>query len=233
MGMWPDSVFVQFWRMHPDSLPGPHHNGHFAGFYMNVNDPQGNSMMGRQMGWGRGHMRFERAQRFRFQYRDEDLGSLGLAETNLRVHAWNSETQQWQEVSGASINTASNTVTFTSSDLSTYYALNAPAVLTSVEETASGALPKKFALEQNYPNPFNPTTTIRFALAQQGLVKLEIFNLLGQKVATLVNAIRPAGDYTLQWNGKDERGNSAISGVYLLRLEAGDQVMLRRMTMLK
>lgn len=233
MGMWPDSVFMQLWRIHPDSLPGLHHDGHFAGFYVNVNDPQGNSMMGRQMGWGRGHMRFEKAQRFRFQYRDEDWRNLGLSENGLTVRVWNSDMQQWQNVSGVTINTSTNTVTFISADLNSYYALNAPKVVTNVDDFASGAVPEKFALEQNYPNPFNPSTTIRFALPQESLVKLEIFNVLGQKVATLVNAVRPAGEHTLQWNGVDDSGKLATSSVYLMRLQAGNEVMLRRMTLMK
>lgn len=55
---WPDSIFVQYWRIYPDSLPGGHQSEHFIGFYFNVHDPQGNSMMGRQIGWEHGMIRF-------------------------------------------------------------------------------------------------------------------------------------------------------------------------------
>jgi len=64
-------------------------------------------------------------------------------------------------------------------------------------------------------------------------VKLEIFNVLGQKVATLVNEMRAAGQYAVSWNGVDDNGKLASSGAYLLRLEAGSQVRLGRMALLK
>jgi len=74
-------------------------------------------------------------------------------------------------------------------------------------------LPSRFQLEQNYPNPFNPSTTIQFEIPQADFVTLEVYTLLGQEVATLVNEVRPAGRYT-------ERFDAAgiASGVYLYRL---------------
>src|SRR5690606_14205521 len=59
--------------------------------------------------------------------------------------------------------------------------------------------PENFALEQNYPNPFNPVTSIKYAIAKPGLVSLEIYNVVGQKVATLVDEVKQAGNYQLQW----------------------------------
>ncbi|HWP82940.1 MAG TPA: T9SS type A sorting domain-containing protein [Bacteroidota bacterium] len=84
--------------------------------------------------------------------------------------------------------------------------------VTSVEERL--IVPASFDLEQNYPNPFNPTTTIRFALPVASRVKLEIYNILGQKITTLLDEERTAGIHPVQW-----RGNVA-SGVYFYRLEA-------------
>jgi len=95
-------------------------------------------------------------------------------------------------------------------------------------------IPYQFALRQNYPNPFlreakspalgggNPETRIEYELAERAEVKLEIFNLLGQSVRTLINATQSAGAYTINWDGKDRRGNFANSGVYFYRLTAGD-----------
>jgi len=81
-------------------------------------------------------------------------------------------------------------------------------------------LPKEFSLSQNYPNPFNPVTSIRYALPVKSVVKLELFNILGQRVQTLVNEERPAGYHLVQWNGVDESGNSLGSGVYFVRISA-------------
>ncbi len=76
-------------------------------------------------------------------------------------------------------------------------------------------LPAQFALSQNYPNPFNPTTTIKYALSEAGLVHMEIFNVLGQKVRTLIQAKQAPGTYQISWDGTDEQGKRLSSGVYI------------------
>ncbi len=76
-------------------------------------------------------------------------------------------------------------------------------------------LPAHFALSQNFPNPFNPTTTIKYALSEAGLVHLEIFNVLGQKVRTLIQARQAPGTYRINWDGSDEQGKRLSSGVYI------------------
>ncbi|MFA6469388.1 MAG: right-handed parallel beta-helix repeat-containing protein [Bacteroidota bacterium] len=81
-------------------------------------------------------------------------------------------------------------------------------------------IPAVFALEQNYPNPFNPETTIRYQLPKESSVNIVIYNILGQKVRTLINEHLSAGFYTLQWNGTDEYGSGVSSGMYIYRIEA-------------
>lgn len=81
-------------------------------------------------------------------------------------------------------------------------------------------LPAEFALWQNYPNPFNPVTSIRFALPVESNVRVEIFNLVGQRVQTLLREDRKAGYHTLQWDGTGDNGTNVASGVYFLRLTA-------------
>jgi len=83
----------------------------------------------------------------------------------------------------------------------------------------SGGPPSRFALEQNYPNPFNPGTTIRFGLLQPARVSLAVYNLLGERIRTLVNGQVSAGFHEIAWDGRDEAGRSVSSGVYLYRLE--------------
>jgi len=95
------------------------------------------------------------------------------------------------------------------------------------------ALPWAFALEPNYPNPFNPSTQIHFSLSAGVDVRLEVFNTLGRRVATLVEGFRSAGEHTVTWDGRDIHGSSVPSGVYLYRLTAGTETALRKMTLLK
>lgn len=77
-------------------------------------------------------------------------------------------------------------------------------------------------LYQNYPNPFNAATTIRYRLPRQSRVTLEIYNVLGQKIAVLADAVQPAGEHRISWNGRDRSGKTVASGVYLYRLAARD-----------
>ena len=95
------------------------------------------------------------------------------------------------------------------------------------------AQPKQFELAQNFPNPFNPTTSIRYQLPQAATVRLSVFNLLGQEVVTLVNEKQNAGYYTLQWDGRNQSGQTVASGIYLYRIEAGEFRVTKRMVLLK
>ena len=80
------------------------------------------------------------------------------------------------------------------------------------------ALPQGFALGQNYPNPFNPATIIPYQLAATSQVRLDVFNTLGQRMATLVNGNQEAGSYQAQWDGTDAAGRAAAAGLYFYRL---------------
>jgi hypothetical protein len=88
-------------------------------------------------------------------------------------------------------------------------------------------------LNSNYPNPFNPETTISYSLAKQSKVSLQVFNILGQKVKTLVNETNNAGSHTVVWNGKDESGNAVASGVYFYRLKSGTMSQTNKMILMK
>jgi hypothetical protein len=104
---------------------------------------------------------------------------------------------------------------------------------TGIESAAAG-LPSSPSLAQNYPNPFNPSTTLQYALPGRRVVTLSVLNLLGERVALLVDqSVQAAGRHTSVWNGNDLRGNPAGSGVYLVRLEADDFVQVRKMVLVK
>ena len=103
-----------------------------------------------------------------------------------------------------------------------------PVNTVDVEEDLFSEIPNTFTLSQNYPNPFNPTTNIQFSLPQATNVKLTIFNVLGQQVAELVNSFKEAGNYNVNWNA-----SNLTSGIYLYRLEAGNKIITKKMTLLK
>lgn len=109
--------------------------------------------------------------------------------------------------------------------------LNSPTAIGDDPETPN--VPGQFSLEPNYPNPFNPATEISFSLPQQLAVTLEIFNLAGQRVTTLIDRDMPAGDYVIPWDGTDSGGARVSTGVYFYRLTAGDFVESRKMLLLK
>jgi hypothetical protein len=105
--------------------------------------------------------------------------------------------------------------------------------IVSVERFDS-EIPTEFALDQNYPNPFNPTTYIRFALPKAATVRLEIYNMLGQRIATLIDGeFINAGVYETLWNARDDAGREISSGIYMYRITAGDFVDLKRMILMK
>jgi len=89
------------------------------------------------------------------------------------------------------------------------------------------------ALLSNYPNPFNPSTTIAFEMAREGQVCIEVYNIKGQKVRSLVNGLRSAGSHTVVWNGRDDCGVAMSSGVYFYKLTAGGVVSVKKMVMVK
>ncbi|HBC45989.1 MAG TPA: hypothetical protein DCZ43_02980 [candidate division Zixibacteria bacterium] len=94
-------------------------------------------------------------------------------------------------------------------------------------------LPSAFFLSQNYPNPFNPTTSISYGLPQNAHVKLEIFNIMGQKAITLVDEDQQAGYKKIIWDGRDRNGQPIASGIYFYRLKAGDTELVRKMSLIK
>ena len=93
------------------------------------------------------------------------------------------------------------------------------------------ALPQGFALGPNYPNPFNPSTIIPYQLAALSEVRLEVFNLLGQRLATLVDGARPAGSHTATWHATDGAGRAVGAGVYIYRMTVGAASQTGRMVL--
>ena len=105
------------------------------------------------------------------------------------------------------------------------------AILTGVRD--SDTVPNATGLLGNAPNPFNPSTRINFELADAQNVRLEVYDARGVLVRTLTHEVLPAGRYHADWNGTDDTGRRAASGVYFYRLRAGDHQSVKKMLMLK
>ncbi len=101
-------------------------------------------------------------------------------------------------------------------------------LISDVEENQLGGVPESYSLSQNYPNPFNPSTSIEYTIPEAGLVKLSVYNILGQEVASLVNGLKNAGTHSVTFDASE-----LTSGVYIYRLEAGSNIMTHKMTLLK
>ncbi|NIR52987.1 choice-of-anchor D domain-containing protein [candidate division KSB1 bacterium] len=101
------------------------------------------------------------------------------------------------------------------------------------EASPTASIPEGYDLAQNYPNPFNPETVIEFRLPEASKVTLKIYTVLGQEVRTLVDDERASGIYRIRWDGTDDFGQGLASGVYLYRIQAGQFVQSRRLTLVK
>ncbi len=88
-------------------------------------------------------------------------------------------------------------------------------------------------LKSNYPNPFNPETNIAFSMKEAGAVTLEVYNVKGQLVRTLINDVKAAGNHTVVWNGKDNNGRSVSSGIYYYKMNTGKYSSTKKMIMMK
>ncbi|MBC7187803.1 MAG: T9SS type A sorting domain-containing protein, partial [Calditrichaeota bacterium] len=99
-------------------------------------------------------------------------------------------------------------------------------------EVVSREVPREYRLG-NYPNPFNPETEVRYEVARAGHVRVEVYNLLGVRVARLVDEEQVPGVYRVRWDGRDELGRQVVSGVYVCRLVAGEVVKTAKMVLVR
>ena len=104
---------------------------------------------------------------------------------------------------------------------------------TAIAPQSASAAPLEWALFQNVPNPFNSTTVVGFSLARAGKAEVALYNLAGQRVATLASGWRPPGAYTVTWDGRDDRDVPVASGVYVYELRAGTYSQARRLLVVR
>ncbi len=117
--------------------------------------------------------------------------------------------------------------------VSAYIAIWTKQTSVAVDDDPTVSLPDEYRLSQNCPNPFNPTTMIEYNVPTRSHVAIEIFNLLGQRVATIVDEMKDAGRYRAVWDGTDAAGETISTGVYFYRLRANDFVATRKMLLVK
>jgi len=103
----------------------------------------------------------------------------------------------------------------------------------STAVSAQAALPTEYSLAQNYPNPFNPSTTITYNLPEAAQVTLEVLDMSGRCIRTLVYGVAPAGSHQVVWDARNDQGQQVASGAYVYRIKAGDYLAVRRMTLIK
>ncbi|MFH1005905.1 MAG: T9SS type A sorting domain-containing protein [Candidatus Latescibacterota bacterium] len=106
-------------------------------------------------------------------------------------------------------------------------------VQTAVGEEATVSLPQEYFLYQNSPNPFNPTTVIRYQLPTDSHVEIVVYDVLGRKVQVLADGLEAADYRSVVWDGRDDLGRKAGSGVYLVRMQAKDFVEVRKMALIR
>jgi hypothetical protein len=102
-----------------------------------------------------------------------------------------------------------------------------------VDDSKEPGMPTVAAIGQNYPNPFNLETVIEYSVPTRTVATIEIFNLMGQRVRTLLNESKAAGSYRIKWNGSDDAGRVVSTGMYLYRFKAGDVVQTKKMLLVK
>lgn len=144
-------------------------------------------------------------------------GSLLLGEDALTLASYNG----YEQATVTSMLNNNRAMVYWSQSLEGYSNLLSAQLIdfSSVENEPNNTIPLAFNLEQNYPNPFNPQTNISFQVNHPSKVKIDIYNIKGQKVKSLINDNLQAGKHSLVWNGKDERGSEVASGIYFTKIK--------------
>ena len=228
MGGWneyPDSLFCQMYEVAPENISGGEGMNIFAGYVINYYKSDGGAWMGNMMG---DHSGFANDVDYSLHYSDLQLSVYSADENNIQVKYYNAQTNEWIPVNAA-INKDANTVSFSSSDVAGVVAISAPKL---TDAQVSEIAPAKFSLSQNYPNPFNPSTVIEFTLQADAQVTLSVYNVIGEKVAELVNGYKTAGAYKVNFDASTAAGG-LTSGIYFYELKAGGFSQVRKMNLIK
>lgn len=223
--MMPDSLFTQMLEIYPENIPLAQQMNVVAAYEIHMFQPDGSSGMRGPGGMGGGHMTFGSEVQFQLHYNDNQLNNINADEESITVKYWDDESEQWI-TPDYFLNTQKKVVTFNSSEISNYVIITADKATGIISSISN--IPSKFSLSQNYPNPFNPSTTIEFQVILDSHVILYVYNVLGEKVAELVNRQLGSGKYKV-----DFFASELHSGIYFYRLITNDGNITKRMILIK
>jgi len=167
----------------------------------------------------------------RFPYTEEDLALVGVTDPmELEVYYYHTSTGEWVKLE---VVDADSDFVYVYVEQFCYLNIGKSTATTPVKDLSESSVPTEFTLEQNFPNPFNPETTIPFSMPKTKHVLLEIFNSNGQRILTLVDEIKNAGQHQVVWNGMDEQGRQVASGIYYAVLRDNSRKGMRKLILLK
>ena len=146
---------------------------------------------------------------------------------NVSIGFWDGES--WRELQTI-ISSDKKSVRAISSTLG-HFALIKKGSTTPLSISEEALIPTEYALRQNYPNPFNPETRISYDITKSGNVSINVFDILGRKITTLVSEYKAPGRYNVIWSGNDANGNPVGSGVYLYQLKSGPYSKTKKMVL--
>jgi hypothetical protein len=218
-----DSLFARMLEINPENIPNANYQHIFKGYEFGVFNPTG--MNGMMQGNCFGMMNFGSNFNVRFHFTNTQMLAYMTDKNSLRVKYWNDQDNNWATVSNAAINLSDNTISFSTNQLGSYYILTSEN-LTDVAESKD--IPQDYSLKQNYPNPFNPTTVIEYEIKNPSFVTLNVYNVLGQKVAILVNGEIPAGLHEVNFDA-----GSLSSGIYFYELNVEGKSLVKKMNLLR
>ncbi len=143
--------------------------------------------------------------------------------------------QSWETVAWGMTNNVLTSLYFTSSTngyvIGYYSTVLRYAPLTALSHPSGS--PDQFSLSSNYPNPFNPTTHMELVLPAQGMVRAQVYTIAGERIKTLIEAILPAGQHIIEWDGTDSNHRPVAGGVYLCRVQIGKHTVIRKMVLMR
>ena len=220
-----DSVFCQILDLFPENVPYANQERILAAYEIGLFKPNHQNMLaiGDSIG---GQIGFTHQIRYTFRYQDKNIENSNIQENNLCVKIWNFQKGQWEIVENAVFDYDQNVV---------YFDLNIIPGLIIISEAIATATadfhvkqPEEFQLMQNYPNPFNSRTKIEFYLVEGSMIEISLYNTLGEKVSTILNAQILPGLHTV-----NIELNDLPSGVYYYILKTATGQAIRKMVLLK
>ncbi|HEX2961250.1 MAG TPA: T9SS type A sorting domain-containing protein [Ignavibacteriales bacterium] len=222
----PDSLYGQIIEVLPGSVPSGGKNKVLAAYEVGFFNYNGTNLLRGMTGCG-GHITFGSPVMMQLHFTNNQLKGGNYDLKTVKAQYWNSTTNSWTPVDNGTLDSATNTISFSQPIASSYIILTAEQTATAVE-LVRDFTPSSYSLVQNYPNPFNPSTFITYEIPKAGMVTLRVYDILGRQVAQLVNESQNAGKYSVTFNAAD-----LPSGIYIYELRANDFQMSKKMTLLK